>query len=177
MKVLVIGSGHNVKAELAMIDRDGFDKVIGVNRAAELFGPVDIHISLHPDKFAKNKQAHFVSFTQMPGVDEVLDYVWPDTKGKSGSSGLYAVKYAIERLQADLVVLAGVGMDTAPHVYNNCNWKQAEILRTTWAEVRSRLIGKVVSLGGYTAELLGKYNPVADNDDLLSSRNVAAQTQ
>lgn len=156
MKVLVIGSGNNVEEELSMIDRGDFDKIIGVNKAAILFGPVDIHVSLHPDVYAKLKQGYFVSFVQIQGVDEVFDYVWPNSDGKSGSSGLYAVKYALERLHADSVVLAGVGMDTSPHVYNNCNWRQAEVFRHTWGEVASRLIGKVTSLGGYTAELLGK---------------------
>lgn len=172
MKVLVIGCGQNVRSELDQIDRADFDKVIGVNRAAELFGPVDIHISLHPAIYAKKKQAYFVSFVPMPGVDEVFDYVWPEAKSddghRSGSSGLYAVKYALERLDCQQVVLAGVGMDSAPHVYNNCAWKQAEGFRHTWEKVYPRLAGKVVSLGGFTRELLGTYNP---------PRNVATHTK
>lgn len=162
MRCLIIGCGQPVESELARINRADFDVVIGVNKAAIRYGPVDYHVSLHPNMYLKHKQATFVSFTQIPGVDIVLDYLWPHAGGNSGSSGLFAVKFALERLHADQVVLAGVGMDTAPHVYNNQPWKQAERFRHTWETVASRLTGKVTSLGGWTAQLLGQPETVAD---------------
>lgn len=162
MRCLVIGAGQNVEAELAQVNRADFDKVLSVNKAALLYGPVDYHLSLHPSLWAKKKVAWFVahqSFRAPDGsdlVDEVFDYQWPEYPASSGSSGLYAVKYALERLHADEIVLAGVGMDNAPHVYNNQNWKQAVRFRHTWEKVASRLTGTVTSLGGWTAQLLGQ---------------------
>lgn len=161
MRVLVIGAGKAVKEELARVDRADFDKVLSVNRAALLFAPVDVHLSLHPQEWAQRKVAWFVSFcgyrkAGKEWVDEIFDYQWPEYPANSGSSGLYAVKYAMERLGAAEVVLAGVGMDTTPHVYDNRAWKQAERFRHTWEKVAPRLTGRVTSLGGWTAQLLGQ---------------------
>lgn len=162
MRVLVIGAGQNVNSELATINRGDFDKVVSMNRAAIDYAPVDIHVSLHPNLWASKKVAWFVAHQSSFGpdgvdrVDEIFDYEWPECLGNSGSSGLYAIKYALERMGATEIVLAGVGMDSSPHVYNNVAWKQAERFRHTWEEVAPRLIGTVTSLGGWTAELLGK---------------------
>lgn len=159
MNVLIIGSGGNVEFELETINRADFDKVIAVNRAARLFGPVDYHVSLHPERFAARKQAHFVAPRQdrYRLVDEVFSWKWPEFEGNSGSSGLYAVKYALERLDAHSVVLAGVGMDIAPHVYNSRDWKAAADHRITWTKVAKRIAPKVTSLGGWTKELLERH--------------------
>lgn len=153
MRVLVIGSAASVAAELATIDRSAFDKVIGVNRAAIEFGPVDIHCSLHPKEYASIKAGYMVSHEKQRGVDEVFPCLW-SIGGTSGSSGLYAVKYALERLDATEIILAGVGMDEGPHFYNPSKWHQANRFQKTWIEVAPRLRGTVKSLGGWTARLL-----------------------
>lgn len=154
MRVLVIGSGENVVSELAQINRSGFDKVIGVNRAAIDHGPVDIHCSLHPREYGKIKAAYLVSHQEHRGVDEVFPCQWR-VGGSSGSSGLYAVKYALQALGADQIVLAGIGM-TGPHYYTNSDWAQSAIFQQTWKEVLPILKGRVTSLGGWTAELLNE---------------------
>ena len=154
MRVLVIGSGAAVERELSTIDRAAFDKIIGVNRAAVLYGPVDIHCSLHPREYAQVKAGWFVSHDDsVRGVDEVFPCLWRPG-GNSGSSGLYAVKYALGRLEADEVILAGVGMDYGPHIYNPSNWPQAPEFQRTWIEEADKLRGRVRSLGGWTAQLL-----------------------
>lgn len=154
MSVLVIGSGHGVEKELAQIDRESFDTIIGVNRAAILYGPVDIHCSLHPEDFARVKAGHFVSHREYPGVDEVFPCLWRKG-GNSGSSGLYAVKYALRVLDSQDITLAGVGME-GPHIYNPSDWAAARIFQKTWVEVADELRGKVTSLGGWTARLLNR---------------------
>lgn len=154
MQVLVIGAGERVVVELASVDRGGFDVVIGVNQAAIMYRPVDIHMTLHPERFARRKIARMVSHRDYPGVDEVFDYAWRPG-GRSGSSGLFAVKYALEKLQADSIVLAGIGMD-GKHVYSSVQWPQADGFRKTWLEVAPRLRGRVHSLGGWTATLLNE---------------------
>lgn len=152
MKVLIIGSGHNVENELAMIDRADFDCVIGVNKGALLYGPVDFHVTLHPEIYGKKKAAYLVSWRRMQGVDEVVDFKWPGCQS-SGSSGLYAVKFALEILGAEHVTLAGIGLD-GPHIYTRHDWAQAEHFRRTWRKVLPNIKGRVTSLGGWTKELL-----------------------
>lgn len=151
----MIGSGANVERELVMVDRADFDVVLGVNRAAMLYGPVDYHVSLHPEQYAPVKVAPLVAHRKARHVDIVHDCLWR-RGGNSGSSGLFAVKFALERLGASCVTLAGVGMDYAPHVYNALDWPQAEMFQRTWREVAPQLRGNVVSLGGWTAELLSE---------------------
>lgn len=162
MRCLVIGGGPEVNEHLSRVNRADFDKVLSMNKTAILYQPVDYHVSLHPNKWAKEKVAWFVAHQSCHApdgtdlVDEVFPYQWPEYPSNSGSSGLYAVKYALERLNADEVVLAGVGIDKAPHVYNNEPWKQATNFQHTWVSVFPRLTGRVTSLGGWTAELLGQ---------------------
>lgn len=155
LKVLVIGSGANVKNELAIVDRASFDKIIGVNRAAIHFGPVDIHCTLHPKDYGPQKVAWMVSHQMRNGVDEVFECLW-NMGGSSGSSGLYAVKYAIEKLESTDITLAGVGMDIGPHYYNPSNWEAAKRFQRTWIDVLPQIKGKVKSLGGWTARLLNE---------------------
>lgn len=155
MRVLVIGSGKGVESQIKRAGKR-FDKIIGVNQAAIDFGPVDIHVTLHPEQFAAKKAAYMVSHVAVKGVDEVLGYKWEDTPRHlgSGSSGLYAVKYALEVMNADEVVLAGVGMNPGPHYNRDMPWGDAGRFRLTWEAVAPRLRGKVRSLGGWTKQLL-----------------------
>lgn len=161
MRVLVIGSDHRVADQLAQLDRAAFDRVIGVNAAAKAFGPVDVHATLHPEMYAADKQAYMVAHERTdacPQVDEVFNYLWHGCN-KSGSSGLFAVGYALKVLQAREVVLAGVGMDVAPHFNRERKWRDAEIFRQVWPLSMQHLRGRVTSMGGWTAELLGRPSP------------------
>lgn len=157
MRVLIIGSSASVRADLGRIQRSDFDSVIGVNQAAIEFGPVDFHITLHPDQFAYRKAGRMVSYRNELGVDEVFDWRWPQIKNNSGSSGLYAVKYALDRLNADYIVLAGIGMDESPH-FDGRPWKDFSRYRKAWPAVLPAIKGKVYSLSGWTAKLLGEPN-------------------
>lgn len=155
MRILVIGSGAGVIEELSQINRQGFDAIIGINRAAIMFAPVDYHISLHPRIYAERKVSYFIAHQEVARVDEVFPYEWKGCTN-SGSSGLYAVKYALEKLKADEVVLCGVGMDERSHTYNEAPWKYAKKYQQSWLHVADELRGRVTSMGGWTAELLGR---------------------
>lgn len=150
---LIIGSGPNVAAELSLVSGRKFDYRIGVNQAAHDYGPVDFHVTLHPRLYAKTKAAPLVAPIRQPGVDHVMDWKWVE-KHNSGSSGLYAVRWALKVLQCDEIVLAGVGIDVTPHYYGGGEWTEAMRFRATWEAVLSQLRGKVVSLGGWTRDLL-----------------------
>lgn len=150
MRFLVIGYGHRVKDELSQIDRTSFDFVVGVNQAAIDFGPVDVHVTLHPEKYASVKAAPMVAPIATKGVDVVFPWQWFDTKS-SGSSGLYAVKWSLQYSQD--ITLAGVGLD-GPHYGRDKDWKSAERFQEIWKKAEPHLRGKVRSLGGWTKELL-----------------------
>lgn len=152
MRALVIGSGDRVAAELRKVDRESFDVVIGVNAAAIDYGPVDYHVTLHPEQYAPKKAATLVTHKKAKGADIITPYAFRK-HGKSGSSGLFGVKFALIDLGADEVVLAGVGMDFAPH-YNRPDIWKPKGFRTAWVEALPEMQGKVTSLGGWTAELL-----------------------
>lgn len=154
MKVLVIGSAQCVEDDLAQVDREDFDIVIGVNEAAYHYGPVDYHVTLHPEKFAKTKQARMVANKKHRGVDEVLSSLWDRKGGNSGSSGLFAVKFSIEKLKARKVVLAGVPIVPIPHFNDDQDWIGAVNFRGAWIDALPQIKGKVTSLSGWTAELL-----------------------
>lgn len=153
MRVLVIGSGDTVRDDLAQVDRSDFDLVIGVNAAALEFGPVDVHVSLHPEKYAEVKAAYMVANRPYKGVDAHMQSRW-FMDGDSGSSGLFAVKYAIQKRGATYVLLAGVPMDVAPHFNRPEDWEAAKIFQKTWLRVLPQIKGTVFSLSGWTAELL-----------------------
>lgn len=157
IRVLVIASGPNVREHLDRVNRDEFDAVIGVNQAAIDFGPVDYHCTLHPLEYAPKRACTWVVAHRMTmGVKEVFPPAWRHG-GSSGSSGLYAVKYALQKLQADEVILAGVEITSEPHYYTAVDWAQAKLFQRTWIEVQDQLKGKVCSLGGWTAELLNNH--------------------
>lgn len=160
-QALVIGSAATVADELAMIDRSAFDIVIGVNAAAIEYGPVDVHATLHPAEYAPRKAGHMVSHINMIGVDEVMPAHHRKGADCSGSSGLFAVRYALDRRGADRVILAGVNMTTAPHFNRPSEWQGAMRQRNAWRDLCPILSGRVYSLGGWTAELLNGALPLS----------------
>lgn len=157
-RALVIGSGDRVAAELRRVNRDDFDVVIGVNAAGVAFGPVDYHVTLHPETYAKQKAGTLVSHKKREGVDIVTDHHMRKG-GKSGSSGLFGVKFALIDLGCSEVTIAGIGLDFAPHFNRPDIWNSAKGFRQAWVEALPQLKGKVTSLGGWTAELLDGHTP------------------
>lgn len=152
MHILCIGSGPTTAADIASA-AGPFDRVIATNCAATRHR-ADIQISLHPHKFAREKSAPwFVSFHQIPGVDEVFPWTWHGLD-RAGSSGLFAVGYALCRLNASHVTLAGIGLDVAPHEWGGPDWIAAMKFRQTWCAALPLLKGRVTSMSGWTRQLL-----------------------
>jgi hypothetical protein len=159
-EVLVIGTNARVFDEMDTINRSDFDCVIGVNMASLIFHPVDVLCTLHPEFFQHYKMPglRMVSQRDCGGVvDEIFSHKWAGYEHKtSGTSGLYAVKYALQRLNATKVVLAGIGMDDCGHIYNEVMSFTADVIQyqKTWEIVLPELKDKVFSLGGWTKGLL-----------------------
>lgn len=159
MKALIIGSGPGVVDDL-WLARQLFtpDLVIGINQAALMHGPVDLHVTLHPEEFAHRKAARMVAHKMLRGVDEFLEHT---ARGcvNSGSSGLYAVRVARELKNCTRIVLAGVPMTVEPHDFGGAPWKAARTFQQAWKQSKDQIKPYVRSMSGWTRDLLGAPTP------------------
>lgn len=88
-----------------------------------------------------------------PGVSNVA----PATPGWHGSSSLYAAEVAIRLYGAGRVVLAGCPLDDGPRYFGRGDLApHLEYYREGWQAALPDLAGRVRSLSGWTAELLGR---------------------
>lgn len=87
-----------------------------------------------------------------PGVTDLE----PMTPAWHGTSSLYAVEVVLRRYRAGRVVLAGCPLDDGPHYYKRgALAPNLEFYRAGWLVALPELGGRVRSLSGWTAELLG----------------------
>lgn len=150
------------------------DAVFAVNdAAAEYAGPLAAFVTLHPEKLpqwmAKRRSlclpepAEIVAHDTHPLVTRVADYRFPGMNA-SGSSGLFAVKVALEA-GFDHVVLCGVPMDAdRAHYFDPSQWSEVASFREAWEIALVHLQGRVTSMSGWTAMLLGKPTTQAGGD-------------
>jgi len=86
--------------------------------------------------------------------DRRVSYRWPNMTS-SGSSGLFAVKIALEDGH-DRIVLAGVPMERgANHFARGKAWTQRDCFTDAWTQMASKIRPSVRSLSGWTRQLLG----------------------
>lgn len=166
---LVLGGGPNVWKEAEdAFNSYNIDFIIAINTSIKDFpGRLDMAITLHPSKLKtwlteRNNNGFpaplmTVAHKTYDGVTNPIEYKWPEMK-YSGSSGLFAVKAAFELLNASRVILAGVPMSCEPHYYKSKEqpWNDSRAFLPAWKQSLPRLLGKVKSYSGVTAELLGK---------------------
>lgn len=163
---LVLGGGPTLWADVEAAKALGsFDGVIACNDAmTDYSGPLETACTLHPNKmqaWRDKREARgyppakvYIAHQDDKGVDRVEPYRWPEMK-TSGSSGLYATKIALD-LGFDRVVLCGVSLTTDGHYFDSKAWKQANTFKEAWLAVKeTRLLGRVKSFSGWTAEQLG----------------------
>lgn len=169
MVTLVIGGGKHTWDEVdRAFDEFHIDKVVAVNQAiVDYAGKVDAAVSLHPSKLQGwlderkiTPAKRVVSFMRQRGthqypVTDVVPYLWWGMT-KSGSSGLYAVKVAMQLLGADKIILAGVPMDGGPHYYNDRMWGTPKDFREGWMQALPYIKDSVRSYRSWTKDLLGK---------------------
>lgn len=128
--------------------------------------PIDAWITLHPSNLpewrAKREAAGFsMDFDIWGGVwrtgtddsnSPLVDHVLPVTR--VGSSGYHAVEVALH-LGCERVVLAGVPMEFGPHFHSKKPWDSPMFHRPAWEASVEDFDGRVRSMSGWTAELLG----------------------
>lgn len=167
--VLILGAAASLWSDLAALG-DWSGPVMAVNRAGAFYpGRLDHWVSLHPEQFdgfideRRTRGPLFDGLTwSLDAADGVrIDRVVTDLE-LSGSSGLFAVRIALHRLGHDRVVLAGMPMDDSPHFYDAGRRSGPSFVpyRLEWRRVaRDEFAGRVRSLSGWTADLLGRPDP------------------
>lgn len=176
---LVVGRASGVWEErLAAIQLATPDTILVVNGAGvDHPGPFDHWVSWHADLFPKwlalRRQtgqeapssfwtARYRGHTRKAGrrprgrsVPEPIPLKYVDgTFG--GSSGLIAVLVALDKLQVTHVILAGIPMSPERgHYDNSMSWSEGMRHRKAWTTLLPRLLPRVRSMSGWTAELLG----------------------
>ncbi|WP_448043800.1 hypothetical protein [Bradyrhizobium liaoningense] len=141
------------------------DAVFAVNDAAAAYHHPDLHsfVTLHPEKLPqwlalranvdKLHKPDIVAHCEHPLVTQVVDYRWPGMNA-SGSSGLFAVKVALEKY--DRVVLCGVPMDVMrAHFFDSAPWFDVDSFWDAWHVALPHIKDRVRSMSGRTANLLG----------------------
>lgn len=174
-RCIIIGGGNTVWDDIAEARKLGtYQAVIAVNDiGAEYPGHIDIWASLHPEKLPKwTADRHAKGFAPAGMYaahngntndgrlgrfqpDYKTDYRWPEM-GSSGSSGLFAVKVALEQ-GYNRVVLCGVPMRAeAAHFFEARQWSEVKAFTEAWKLARHRYADNTRSMSGWTAEILGK---------------------
>ncbi len=174
---LVVGGADCALKDVEAALRLGeFDGVITVNDIT-IHWPGDIHaaVSLHSEKWnywliqrqranrpmPRRVFAHLEFRTsnavarQPPQITDYVEYKFPSQKD-SGSSGLFGVKVALMDLGYDRAVICGIPMTAeGRHFFDKRPWGGAASMRRGWKQALPYL-SRVRSMGGWTAELLGK---------------------
>lgn len=174
-RALVVGSGPRVWQDVETARHlCSWDAIYCVNRAGihwpgERFVWVTLHHALMP-KFIEQRQRlrlHSDYDVVLPGELSLqiknipcrfVYYRWrlPRTFTPSGSSGLFAVKVALDD-GASHVVLTGVPMSTEPHFDKQTPWNARDAFIPGWRIAWPFYKDKTRSLsGGWTEELLGR---------------------
>lgn len=90
-------------------------------------------------------------------IDRLVPYRW-QPHGASASSGIFAAKVALE--DCERVILAGVPMDGRKHFARGKPWKRHARFMDGWREAVPYLQGRVTSMSGLTAKVLGEPLPI-----------------
>lgn len=153
--------------ERALQKLGGFDVTLAVNDMIKDFqGHLDYAVSLHPgnklegwlaEREAKglNRPTHIIAHNKSsPSATRVVDYRFGGMS-ISGSSGLYAVKVALDD-GAKKIVLCGVPMDASKYYYGRPSWANSDQYFPAW-KTHYEIYGAYTrSYSGRTRKLLGE---------------------
>lgn len=172
-KFLALGSATCLFPDLEeALELGEFDGVVAANEAGVAWsGELTSWVSLHPAEMAgrlnrravrgyprplevvshPTKEAH-------PGITTCVPYMLEGQK-TSGSSGLFAVKRALD-LGATHVVCCGIPLDAdLGRIDGKLKWPSARLFKQGWEQAAKGLRGRVKSMSGWTRLLLGEPTP------------------
>lgn len=162
---LVLGGAACVFDDVeAALSLGEFDGVVGANHIGIVWpGVMDGWVSLHGDKLKPWTARR--RFAGLP--DHKALFPHPGTPHRfpgqtmPGSSGLFALKVALDDLGFDRAVLCGIPLDAAQNHFDTPGpWRPASQYEIGWRQALPEIADRARSLGGWTAELLG--TPTAD---------------
>lgn len=168
-RALILGRAASVwddmKAAKQLAD---FEVIIAINRMGRDYKePFHHWVSYHPDLFPQWTRE------RKEPLPEGLMYWSGVYKGNrlgggkhlrlpiqycnysGGSSGMLAIKAAIDGLGLDRIVLAGIPMENLPRYDDPSKWREAEAYWIVWLEQKKWMNDRVRSMSGRTRNLLG----------------------
>ena len=163
---LVLGSGTTLADDVARAG--SFDGVVACNDAGWWWkGELDAWVSYHPEELQRriDKRASLglspakrvVSFWDKLSQEYPFEWVdwWHKDFPANGSSGLFAVKYALIDLGFDEVKLCGIPLTATDHFYaEDTQFVSARSWRASWANVAPEMRARMTSMSGWTKALL-----------------------
>lgn len=173
---LVLGGAGRVWRDLeAALDLAEFSHVVACNDAGAAYpGHLDAFVTLHAEKaglwMARRESAGLPmparvighdtaksGILKMPGcITGFTDYRF-DGQTDSGSSGLFALKFALIDMGFDKAVLCGVPMETSgAHFFDLSPWRGALSHQRGWRQALPVIKDRARSMSGWTREILGE---------------------
>ena len=163
---IVIGGGVNVLLDLTLTHNllNGKPRTYYViNDMIADYSHCNVAVTLHPEKLAGWLEARIKANWLMPQrvyshITRRSQLVTHQSDDWLGSSGLFAVKIAIENGHR-AIILCGVPMDSSLHYRRQKEWKDCQIFRKGWQKHFNRIAAITRSWDGWTAQLLGEPTP------------------
>lgn len=155
-----------------------FDGVVGCNDAGVVWpGVMDAWVSLHGAVFlryvaqrdARGLPPHRQVLTSLEEAEQgrkpacitgLVEHLFPG-QISSGTSGLMAVKVALDDLGFDRAVLCGMPIQgSAGHLQvHRYQWTGEQTYRRGWLEAMPHIKDRVRSMSGWTRKVLGRPTP------------------
>lgn len=170
-RCLILGSAHCLWDDVERAQRLGtFDGVVAAKGAGIHWkGPLDAWVSLHPERFVNDiatreglgYPAANRTYGYKPGVgySHWTNYKF-ESQRRSGSSGLFACKVAID-LGFDRLVLCGIPLDKEQGRIDDQKdrWSGASSFKQGFQEAMPHLRDTARSMSGWTQMQLGEPTP------------------
>jgi len=151
------------------LDLTEFDVVVAANEAGVAYsGRLDAWVTLHPIEMSARVDrresrrytpcvdivSHLTNETH-PGITRQVEYKFKGQR-RSGSSGLFAVKYALVELGCSHVICAGIPISAElGRIDGRDLWGNAPVFRGGWLDALPHIKNQVRSMSGWTSRLLG----------------------
>jgi len=165
-RCLILGSANCLRDDIRRaLEMSEFEGVVAAKQAGvEWTGELDAWVSLHPDRFqalidersergSPPSPRHY-GHKAFGDVCEAYDWKFTGQE-KSGSSGLFACKVAID-LGFDRLVLCGIPMSSdGGRIDGKSHWTGANGFKPGFLQAVPALKGRARSMSGWTQTILG----------------------
>jgi hypothetical protein len=167
MLALVLGGASCVWDDVAAFRTFGVepDATVACNdMIAEWRGSLDAACSLHADKLRgwldlRDSNGYAPPWRTLAKIGTSRGFEEVEWKfvgqRETGSSGLFALRVALETLGAERAVLCGIPMQHAPHFFNTHPWHAYKRHWNGWLQALPQIKSRARSMSGETQRILG----------------------